>query len=188
MTPGVLLALAMLAAPPAIPEAERPRLDAGEIVIHPRTPADDDGFSVLAYAVVEAPVEKVWPHLRDCGKYAEFMPRTVKSEIREGTADKGLCFLEIGMPFPFSNLWAENESESVTLPGGGFERHWHLKAGTYRKNQGRWAVYPWASGRALIVYELEAAPDTVVPDAILRKAQKNVLPDAFAAVRKRSAQ
>lgn len=184
---GAVALLVALAAPPAIDAAERSQLDAGEVVVHPHTPADDTGFAVLAYAVVQAPVDRVWPHLKDCGKYDEFMPRTKKSEIREGTADKGVCFIEIGMPFPFSNLWAENESESVSLPGGGFERRWHLKQGTYTKNQGSWAVYPWGDGKSLVVYTLEAAPDTVIPDAILRKAQTGVLPDAFEAVRKRVA-
>jgi hypothetical protein len=178
--------LALLAAPPGIPEAEKPRLDAGEIIVHPQTPADDTGFAVKAYAVVSAPLAKVWPHLRDCGRYSEFMPRTKDSAVREGTPDKGVCYIEIGMPFPFSNLWAENLTETTPMGNGGFERRWRLKQGTYSKNQGLWGVAPWGDGtRSLIYYQLEAAPDTVIPDGILRKAQTGVLPDAFEAVRKR---
>lgn len=182
---GAVAAL-LLAAPPAIGDAERTRLDGGEVIVHPRTPADDEGFAVQAYAVVDAPVAKVWPHLRDCGKYAEFMPRTKASEVRQGTPDSGLCFIEIAMPFPFSNLWAENLSETSSVAGGGFERRWRLKQGTYKKNQGLWGVAPWAGGaKSLVYYTLEAAPDTAIPDAILRKGQTGVLPDAFEAVRKR---
>lgn len=176
----------VLASPPHISDAERGRLDAGEIIVHPQTPADDNGFAVKAYAVVAAPVAQVWPHLRDCGRYSEFMPRTKQSAVREGTPDKGVCFIEIGMPFPFSNLWAENLSETGSVAGGGFERRWHLKQGTYTKNQGLWGVIPWAGGaKALIYYFLEASPNTAVPDSFLRKAQTGVLPDAFEAVRKR---
>lgn len=186
---GLALALALLAAPPLTPATvsadERASLEAGEILVHPHTPADDQGFAVLAYAVIKAPVEVVWPVVRDCDKYAEFMPRVKKSELREGTVEKGVCFTEIGMPFPFSNLWAENNSESVKVPGGGFERHWHLKQGTYLKNQGSWTIYPWADGKSLAVYALEAAPDTAVPDAIIRRAQTSALPGAFEAIRKR---
>ena len=178
----------VLAAPPSFGDAEKARLDTGEIIVHPRTPADDTGFAVQAYAVVDAPVAQVWPHLRDCGRYSEFMPRIKASAVREGTADKGLCFVEVGMPFPFSNLWAENVSETSSVAGGGFERRWHLKQGTYSKNQGLWGVAPWAGGaKCLVYYLLEAAPDTVIPDAVLRKAQTGVLPDAFEAVRKRVA-
>jgi hypothetical protein len=182
----LLAGLAFLASPPSIGDAEKGPLAAGEVIVHPQTPADDNGFAVKAYALVDAPVAKVWPHLRDCGRYSEFMPRTKASAVREGTPDKGVCFIEIAMPFPFSNLWAENLSETGNVPGGGFERRWRLKQGTYAKNQGLWGVVPWEGGtKSLIYYALEAAPDTVIPDGILRKAQTGVLPDAFEAIRKR---
>lgn len=184
---NTLLIALVLASPPAVGGDEKPRLEAGEVIVHPRTPSDDNGFAVTAYALVAAPVDKVWPHLRDCGRYKEFMPRTKDSAVREGTPDKGVCFIEIGMPFPFSNLWAENESTTNPVSGGGFERSWRLKQGTYTKNQGLWGVVPWNGlpTLSLIYYRLEAAPDTVIPDRILRSAQKDVLPDAFEAVRKR---
>ena len=185
-TAGLLALTCFLSAPPAIADAEKAKLEAGEVIIHPRTPADDDGFAVRAYALVDAPVERVWPALRDCGRYAEFMPRVKASDVRGGTPENGICFVEIAMPFPFSNLWAENKSEGGPVAGGAFERRWTLSKGTYRKNKGLWGVAPWAGGsKSLVYYELEASPDTAVPDAILRKAQTGALPDAFEAVRGR---
>ncbi len=182
-----LVLAAPLAAPPPLPDHERQRLENGEIIIHGRVPADDIGLAVTGYALVDAPPASVWPHIRDCGRYDEFMPRVVKSELRGGTADEGLCFVEISVPFPLSNLWAVNDTKCRSLATGGYERSWKLKEGTYRKNRGRWRVTPWGDGqRTLIYYELEAAPDTMVPDRLLRSAQKDTLPDVFKAVRART--
>ena len=188
MSPLLTAALsALLAAPsvPPVPESERPRLDAGEVVIHPRKPQNDAGFAVTAYAVVKAPIDRIWPHLRDCDRYAEFMPRAKASALRAGSGLDGVCYIEIGMPFPFSDLWAENASSGGPLAGGGFERRWKLARGTYSKNEGVWRVVPWSADASLVVYELEAAPDTPLPDALLRKAQGGALPDVFTAIRKR---
>ena len=179
---ALLLALAV----PPVPEGERARLDGGEVIVKPRTPSDDEGFAVLAYAVVKAPVEKVWPALRDCDRYAEFMPRANESALRSGTPENGVCYVEVSLPFPFSNLWAENASTGGPNAGGGFERRWKILRGTYKKNTGVWRVVPWGTAESLVVYELEAAPETVLPDSIPRKAQGGALPDVFTAIRRRA--
>lgn len=187
---GLLLGLILLVAGAA--HAQRPyfngmqkrMLSDGKVLVSPETPTDNSGVAAMAVGVVDFPIDKVWPAIRDCEHYSKFMPRTKKSDRR----DEGkVCFTEISMPFPLGNLWAESYSELSELPGGGKKRAWKLKKGNYKRNNGSWELWPLEGDdqRTLVIYRLDVDPDMVVPDAILRKAQTGTLPDVFKALTKR---
>lgn len=185
-----LLALALTLAPalvtaPAFGPADQKKLDAGEVLIKPVPPSGGSGIAVKAAALIDAPPERVFSVVDDCGHFHEFMPRTEKSEERSRTADRSICFVEISMPFPFSNLWSETEVVRAKRPDGGWSRQWRLVRGSYKKNSGSWTLLPHGEGRTLAIYRLDTEPDIALPDALIRSAQAGSLPDVFTAVRKR---
>ena len=170
----------------AIDADQRARLESGVTVTVLMPPSGGKGVAARALALVEAPVHKVWPVVRDPEHFSKFIPRTKKSEVRQRDEDSAVCFVEVAMPFPLKNLWSEVRSVCATLPDDkGFERRWTLLKGSYDKNSGAWSVLRWADKRSLLVYEIDVAPKIKIPDVILRKAQTGALPDVLQAVRDR---
>jgi ribosome-associated toxin RatA of RatAB toxin-antitoxin module len=169
-----------------VPIDEMKHLLGGEVVVTPRTPTGGSGISALARGVVDAPPAKVWPILRDCQHFSEFLPRTKSSRASKAADGAPLCHVEIDMPFPLDDAFATTRSVIETLPGGGFKRTWTLVKGDYHRNNGSWAVKPMTGGtRSLLEYTIDLDPKASVPDAIAQRAQASALPKVFEAVRER---
>ena len=183
--PIALVSGAAEAAPDLGAEAKA-SLAKGEVVVERLDPTGGSGVSARAMGVVDAPAATVWPVVRDCEHFSKFMPRTKSSKLVSRDGNQSVCRVEIDMPFPFDNLWSVVRSSESKTEEGGFQRSWSLVRGTYKRNNGRWSVYPWGEGhKSLLVYEIDVDPDVAIPDAIIRSAQTGSLPDVFAAVRKR---
>ena len=187
------LACLMLVAPlahaekPYLNRLQKQMLEDEKVIVSPMKPTDDSGVAAMAVAIMKAPVDKVWPVVRDCEHFHKFMPRAKKSELRKKLSDTQMvCFLEVSMPFPLSNLHSEVLS-TISQVGKGWKRKWTLRKGNYKRNNGSWEVYPYGKdkGWSLLVYNIDVDPDMSIPDAILRKAQTGSLPDVFKAIRKR---
>lgn len=183
-----LLALPALAQPvpfPKLSEGDLKKLEANEVVVREVTPTDNKGVAAVSMALIDAPTTEVWPVLRDCQHFSTFMPKTKKSVIVEENGEK-LCHIELRLPFPLTDLWAETRSVIREEPTGHFLRSWSLVRGLYHRNNGSWHVLPWAEGKkTLVVYTLDTDPKMIVPDALIRSAQTGSLPDVFVAIRKR---
>ena len=164
------------------------RLDAGEILLERRDPTGGKGVAAQLKAVIEAPVSKVWPTVRDCQHFKEFMPRTAKSELLKKEGNTLLCYVEIKMPWPLSAVKLESLSTIEELDGGGFKRSWKLSKGSFDHNNGSYQVEPFQgdADRTLVTYLVDAKPNIAVPDAILRKAQAKSLPDMIDAIGQRA--
>lgn len=177
-----------LTAPTTLTDAERSQLEKGEIIIHPQRPTDGKGVAVQAFGLVEARSTEVWPVLRDCQHFSQFMPRTKDSAstVEDGAT---ICHVELNMPFPLMNLWSDSRSVVREEAGGSYQRSWSLVRGTYRRNSGSWLLVPYGpeQKQSLIVYTLDSDPAILIPDGILRSAQVGSLPDMFKAIRKRVA-
>jgi hypothetical protein len=190
----LLLGLGMIApkgfaqAEPLVLDAEqREGLAAGEVIVQPLAPTDGAGVATRGIAVVQAPPTRVWPVVRDCGEFSQFMPRVKESAQLEREGGSSICRTVMGTPFPFPDLFVEVRSVEQTLPDGGFRRHWTLLRGDFERNQGAWTVLPWGdrSEQSLLVYESDAKAKTIVPDFIQRAAQRETLPGGMRAIRLR---
>lgn len=184
-----LLCLPAFAEPVAFPsltDADKQKLNTRGVVIHDVEPTGGRGIAAESMAVVDAPTGEVWPLLRDCEHFAQFMPNT-KASSRKLENGESLCFDEISLPFPLPNLWADTRSELREEPAGHFIRAWTLVRGNYRRNRGAWKVLPWGTEgkQSLVVYVIDSDPEMILPDPILRAAQTGSLPDVFKALRRR---
>ncbi len=187
----LLTALPLIFAPlcaqatPKLSGDAKATLTQGEVIVERLDPTGGSGVAARAMGIVDATPAKVWPVVRDCEHFAKFMPRTKKSDLVSRKGTDSVCRVEIEMPFPFDNLWSVVRSSERETKEGGFQRVWTLMKGTYKRNNGRWSVYPWEGDKSLLVYEIDVDPDMAIPDAIIRSAQTGSLPDVFEAVRKR---
>lgn len=182
-----LLTLATIAALPNFNAADKAKLEQGEVLIKSLEPTGGDGMAVKAAAVIPYPPDKVFPTIDKCAEFHEFMPRTEKSEERARIDNYSICFVEIDMPFPLSNLWAETDVRRKKNDDGSYRRWWSLRKGTYNRNDGSWTLYPWPGNKTLAVYQIDVDPQVPIPDAISRSAQSGSLPDLFVAIAERVA-
>jgi len=176
-------------AAPSLTSGQVAKLNRGKIIMRSLKPTGNEGVAVRAHGVVKAPMDKVWPVVRDCQHFAKFMPRTKRSELQSRTGNVSKCFFEIDMPFPFSDLWSVVNSVESRTTAGGYKRSWTLIRGTYHRNNGSWTASPWGPNgkETLLSYQIDLNPNVSLPDFIIRKAQSSTMPDVFEAVRKRVA-
>ncbi len=161
------------------------RLEANEVVITTRAIAGSSLPEVTAQALIDAPAERIWAILQDCGNYQKNMQRVVRSKELSRQGNKVVCEVEIGLPFPLSNLVGVTEATHVVGPPK-WSRTWHLLRGDFEVNEGSWTLthYQDDPKRTLAVYKVHAIPKSAVPDAILRKGQRSAIPDLFNHLRK----
>ncbi len=171
---------------PKLSAADRQKLEASGVVVRELKPTDNRGVSAVALGVVDAPPDEVWPVVRDCEHFSKFLPSTKASARKEEHGDS-VCFDEISLPFPLTNLWADTKSVARQEPAGHYQREWTLVRGTYRRNRGAWTVVPWgeAGAQSLVSYFIDSDPSMAVPDFLLRSAQTGSLPQVIAGLRKR---
>lgn len=168
--------------------AENEDLRDGNVVVRQRSPSGG-GVALVACGVVEASPGVVWPVLRDCELYEQFLPGVQRSVLlgrRDGVAR---CDVSIDLPFPLDDLRSVTRVEERERPDGGFARKWSLVGGNYRRNEGSWTLSSWGpEGRqTLAVYELDIELDSIIPDFLLWRAQSATAPRVFDAIRQRVA-
>ena len=180
------VALAQPVEIPKLTDDEKKKLDEGGVVVHDRKPTDNTGVSGEALGVIDAPATEVWPIVRDCEHFSQFLPSTRTSWKRTDGEDT-ICYDEISLPFPLTNLWAETKSVARESPAGHFQREWSFVKGTYKRNRGGWTVVPWGADgkKSLVVYMVDSDPTLLVPEFILRAAQGGSLPQVFVGIRRR---
>ena len=173
--------LALLFATHAVAEdPPKSRLENGEVEIATRTVPGSTLPEVTAHGLIEAPPERVWAILQDCGNYQKTMLRVARSKELSRQGQKVVCEVEIALPFPLANLVGVTESTHVIGPPN-WTRTWHLLRGDYEVNEGAWTLSRYRDDpkRTLAVYRVHAIPKSSVPDAILRRGQRTAIPDMF---------
>jgi len=132
-------------------------LEKGEVLLEQLEPAGGSGVAVRASGVIEAPPGRVWPVLRDCEHYREFLPGVRESELKSRVNGVAVCATEIDLPFPLGDLRSEMRVSETEIDGG-FRRSWTLIEGNYQRNQGSWTLLPFngSAERTLAVYQLGA--------------------------------
>ncbi|MCK5800267.1 MAG: hypothetical protein KAI47_23915 [Deltaproteobacteria bacterium] len=162
-------------------------LDKGEILIYPQKVK---GFSEPAFivkAVIEAPPEKVWKLIANCGDYERTMQRIIKADMLPMQNGKVICRVVVDMPFPYSDLTALTAAVHREGPPA-WSRHWKLIKGDFKYNTGKWVLTRWRGDpkRTLVFYRVFAKPSAWIPGWLRRSAQKRTLPNLIKHLRKLS--
>lgn len=182
----IALVLLLLAAnePLKPTDAERVRLDAGEVLVETGLPGQSGTPANRARAVINAPPEKVWPLVWDCGRFDKTMPSIAKSEMVEKNGNTTVCRVAADLPMPLSDLVSVSRAVLTVEPGVRWQREWKLIEGDYEVNQGSFTLLPWGDGKTLAIYRIEAKPKIPLPEWMMRKAQADRLPELMERLRK----
>jgi ribosome-associated toxin RatA of RatAB toxin-antitoxin module len=165
-------------------DAERGRLDRGEIVITTQAAAGIAIPRAVMTAVIDAPPADVWRIIERCDDYERTMPRIRHATELRREGDIVFCRITVDMPFPLSDLTATTRARHRVEPGL-YERAWTLVEGDYERNEGSWTLTPFdaAGARTLVRYEALAVPKVSLPDFVLEKARDGSLPDIIEGLR-----
>lgn len=150
----------------------------GSVEVKSYTVAGSSVPKIVARAVVDVPMKKLWQVVSDCAHYKERMPRVAASAELKKEGNVHTCKVTIAMPFPLSNLTAVTEATHDEQPQSA-TRRWKLVSGDYKTNQGSWELKSLdaAGTSTLITYSVQAEPNTAIPDFIRESAQKSAIPD-----------
>jgi ribosome-associated toxin RatA of RatAB toxin-antitoxin module len=167
-------------------DSVRRRLAAGEIVTEEREPTNGKGIAFRSMRILRYAAEVVWPVVRDCDHFEEFLPHVVRSERRD-TGGTTTCTVVTDLPFPLGEITSEVSVTFDTLEGGGHRRSWTLLRGDYVRNNGSWTVVPWdgETGSSLAINEMDVEPESMLPTFLVRAAQYRELPRSWAAIEAR---
>jgi ribosome-associated toxin RatA of RatAB toxin-antitoxin module len=161
-------------------------LSAGEIIVETKAVKGSDVPRASVTAVVDAAPAEIWAIVSDCNTYSKNMIRieSAKELSREG--NQVVCEVTADMPFPLSNLTAQTRAKHTVGPPV-WSREWTLIKGDYTSNEGSWRIqaFDLEGTRSLVVYSVHAVPDMMVPDSLIKKAQRDTLPDLIKNLRKK---
>lgn len=171
----------------SLEDSIRQRLAAGEIVTTEREPTGGKGVAFRSMHVLPYPPEVVWPVVRDCDRFDEFLPHVVRSD-RHDVAGTTTCTVVTDLPFPLGEVTSEVSVTFHTLDGGGHRRSWTLVRGDYVRNDGSWTVVPWGeyAAESLAINEMDVQPDSMLPTFLVRAVQYHHLPESWAAIEARA--
>jgi ribosome-associated toxin RatA of RatAB toxin-antitoxin module len=162
-------------------------LDKGEILVYTTKVKGFDDEAVVVKAVIEAPPEKVWKLVSNCGDYKRTMQRIVKAKMLPKRNGQVMCKVTVDMPFPYSDLTALTAAVHIVGPPK-WSRQWRLVKGDYDHNVGGWTLTRWRGNakRTHVLYRVHAKPKAWIPGWIRRAAQKRTLPKLIKHLRKLS--
>ena len=181
----------------ALSPKKRAKLESGEVVSWTRMIKGRPVPQGNAMALVDADIKTVWSLLEDCSQYSKTMDRVKHSKLtrkwKAGGKEHFLCEVEIGLPFPLSNLTVRSESVHTVKPGTYYERAWKLDPSKgpddnddLKYSEGFWKLEPYDHGgriKTLVRYRTHSEPNSSVPTWVLKKAQRSALPNVVANLR-----
>jgi ribosome-associated toxin RatA of RatAB toxin-antitoxin module len=143
------------------------------------------GAPVMGFeAVIDAPPERVWAFVSDCGRYQKHMPRIAASKLERREGETVICRVKADMPLPLPDL--ESVTRGIHREGEGhFSRTWELVEGDYHLNEGAWILtrFEGSPDRTWVRYRIRAEPKLALPSGIVQAAQRRALPDLVARLR-----
>ncbi len=161
----------------AFDELEWEQLERREILLRELPSVREGGLAFCAVRVMAVPPERVWPVLRDCHRFDEFMPRVLEAEQRATPDGTPTCRMLTDMPIPLGDVESEVRMLFDDLEGRGHRRRYDLVRGDYHHNRGAWMVLPWPADRemSLVLQEADARAKSSVPAFVVRAARHRQL-------------
>jgi ribosome-associated toxin RatA of RatAB toxin-antitoxin module len=164
------------------------RLAAGEVLVSDEEVKGSEVPRVTLRAVIEAPPEKVWAIVDDCGNYQKTMPHIAASKQLERDAGYVICTVTASLPFPLPNLTSTTRGAITVEPGVRWSREWTFVGGDYNMHSGGWVLTPYKGDprRTLVDYHLHVDPKVHVPQTFITTGQRRSLPEMIVRLREQT--
>lgn len=181
---ALLFAASGAAAQPNLDTLDRGVLGAREVVIQADRSARPLTVDVLLAAEIDAPPRAIWDVLRACEVAPEYVPNVSSCRrLEELDGGRAEVFVQTIKPIFFMPTF-EHVFRLDYTPYTRIDVS--RVSGPIAHMRGTWWLLPQASGRTLLVYELELDPGMPVPRFMVRATLKRDLPKVMTAVRDRA--
>ena len=187
-----LVAGALFACALSAPAAARPTLDAerlGELAQYQVLTFNDPFQNGIdrgkAIGVIDATPEEVFRVATDYAKYRDFMPRVVRSTVKEAARDHALVELQAELRWPAGSSTVTARYTHEKLPGDIYRVKFGMVDGSLKQYWGSLYIEPFAPGKTAVTYELVAEPDTVAPKSAINRGIKRSTGNFVNALRQR---
>lgn len=191
--------LATMCDPAKLDATQTARLARGELIID-AVPVPGSAVAELhVWAVIEAPVDRVWQivsrpaefsrTMRGVKRSAELSREPLAPDRSAGEPDRQQervrARITVGMPFPLRDLTSVTDAVHTVRADGWRQRRWELVEGDYHQNRGSWTLMPHEGDatRTLAHYKLHAEPKLRLPGKIKEFATERAVPRLFAQLR-----
>ncbi len=154
--------------------SEKAKLKAGETVVQFLPTSGKKGFfGGAGYAIVNAPIEKVWNTIRSWNKYPDIFPRTKYCKVVSKKGDKTLLKMKIGHPVVSIHYHAQiiEDAKKKSLQFELVKNYPH----DLDMLKGYWRLFPQKGGRTLVAYVVSVK----APMGIVSLAGKQLTHDAI---------
>ena len=140
---------------------------------------------VSAIALLDAEPEKIWQAITDFENYAEFMPQVMLCNRDRIDEKSSKVFIDLDVPWPVSNIYYEMK---ISERSDHLFFRWDHIGGDLIENKGFWSLEVIAPNQTKLTYHVCVKTKSVLPNFIIRLAQKIKTKDIFYAVEKRANQ
>lgn len=163
-------------------EAERARLDAGEVVW--RADLNKGGSAGRSMVLVRASEDQVWDVILNPDDYVLFLPYVTASWAEPRGQDAPQERLRWGMELTTKGVVTRYAVESRATPAAvGRTMRWEMipsGASPMSRATGYWMSLPWGDGRTLLVYAVDVETAWWLPVMIHQTAADRGLPTTVA--------
>jgi len=155
------------------------QLEEGEIVVSVNQADGPARGTVEASILIEAPVDLIWPVMKDCAEVPTFVPGVEECEVLDSGENWESIRHEVKWIWLFPRLSYVFRADYQPKREISFNR----TSGDLRAMRGSWRLIPAGGGRTLVRYQVYLDPGLLIPQWLVRSSLQTDLPAVLTALR-----
>ena len=140
---------------------------------------------VTAIALLDAEPDKIWQAITDFEHYEEFMPQVMRCNRDRIDEKSSKVSIDLDIPWPVTNIYYEMK---ISERDDRLFFRWDHLGGDLHENKGFWLLDAINPNQVKLTYHVCVRTKSILPNFIIRLAQKKTTKDLFYAVAKRANQ
>lgn len=140
---------------------------------------------VTAIALLDAEPDKIWQAITDFEHYEEFMPQVMRCNRDRIDEKSSKVSIDLDIPWPVANIYYEMK---ISERDDRLFFRWDHLGGDLHENKGFWLLDAINPNQVKLTYHVCVRTKSILPNFIIRLAQKKTTKDLFYAVAKRANQ
>jgi ribosome-associated toxin RatA of RatAB toxin-antitoxin module len=176
-----LLAAALLLATSPVQAAGEPEVRTTQI--------SEEGSNISwghAVAVIDQPIEEVFPVVVDYANYVNFMPNFTKSKVLAQRGNRAMVYMEVSVAAGTFTLWGQLKFSERAAEGSTRVIEVSLLEGNMDAFRARWRLTPVEGGaRTEVDFKIYVDPDMPLPSSVFSRENERAAGKSIRALRTR---
>ena len=176
-----LLAAALLLATSPVQAAGEPEVRTTQI--------SEEGSNISwghAVAVIDQPIEEVFPVVVDYANYVNFMPNFTKSKVLAQRGNRAMVYMEVSVASGAFTLWGQLKFSEGAAEGNTRVIEVNLLEGNMDAFRASWRLTPVEGGaRTEVDFKIYVDPDMPLPSSVFSRENERAAGKSIRALRTR---